>query len=886
MASKVVVDIPGIGPVEADNAATESTLRELVNIMKGGSGGKGGDNGSGPLAVANKNAAKSAQELSKTTAGGKSSLMGKMKMAAGGALMLGAKLIETANAAARMLGSISDLDNSVSGAASSIPLVGALFGEVAKASEKLVNSFQTASASGAGFGGSVTEMARGAATAGMTLQEYSGFIARSGDALRLLGGTVDGGARRFRDLGKQMRTSGMMSQLNTLGFTSEQVNEGMANYASILGRTGRLQGMTTQQLAQQSANYMKEIDKLAKATGQERATIEENQARLLADAQFQAKVQSMSVEAGDALRNTITGLPGPLQDVAKDLIGTGTATTDASEQFIATMPQSAALMQRFNQITEEGGTITESMQQQLQNTLREEGNVRRGQFRDQGRYNAEMADTYMAMVAAGNIQRDALVNAAEEQENQIAMTDGAVSSMEAMRRAINETSIEFTNILAGSGLMSSLMDAFGMFTGFLKAIVVPVFDILSLAVNVVVFALKPLGMLFEAFGNLWTTYVSPIFNQLGHMIGGLTSAMEPLVELIGLHLLKAFYFISDTIQDFVQPAFDFIGRIVSSVAEYFQNTWVPIFQNIGTWFQTTFIEPFQTITQYIGNTLSPYFELLGEVLSPVAEAFGIVKNALTDVYEAIVNFFDSFRTLDDVMTSLGLAMDTLKIGFRSTVADLADVIARLPFMGRNEQEELEAAENRRQIEADAIDLMARKAEHAARREENIQISRSEREEAQVQREAERAARNAQLDASIAQASNEMFEAIGFAGVEATERNIENQYEAAADAAREFSDPIALLGSELERQNSAILSADTAGRNSLTPPTTEAEQVAAAQAGSTTSPAAGAANPEEQVAQQIALNTASMDEMVGLQRAILRALQRNVAATEGLDSRVI
>ena len=885
MASKVVVDIPGIGPVEADNAATESTLRELVNALKGMGGGAGGGGTAGKAAAKTN---KSTQELGKAMTGGKGSLLGKMKMLGGGALALGAKLIETANVAAKMIGSISDLDNSVSGAASSIPLVGGMFAEVAKASEKLVNSFQTASGSGAGFGGSVTEMSRNAATAGMTLQEYSGFIAKSGEAMRLLGGTVDGGARRFKTLGKEMRQSGMMSQLNTLGFTSAQVNEGMANYATILGQTGRLQGMSTRDLAMRSANYMKEIDKLAKATGQERETIEQNQARLLADAQFQAKVQSMSVEAGDALRNTITGLPGPLQDVAKDLIGTGTATTDASEQFIATMPQSAALMQRFNTITENGGTITQEMQQQLQNTLREEGNVRRGQFRDQGRYNSEMAETYMAMVAAGNIQRDALVNATAEQENQIAVTDGMVASMEEMRRRVNETSIEFTNILGSTGMMESMMQAFGMFTGLIKAIVVPVFNILSTVINLVIFAMKPLFMIFEAFGNLWVTYVSPVFASLNRAIGALTAVMDPLADFIGGYLLKAFYFIADTISDFVRPAFEFIGRIVRSVADYFQENWVPIFQSIGNWFQTTFIEPFQAITEYIGNTLSPVFETLGDLLAPLGEVIGWVAGVFSDLYNSIVDFFDSFRTFDDVMTSMSLQVEAVKLGFRSLMLDLSDAITWIPGLGRSAEEEIEAAAERQRLQDDMVNFSQKYQEHQNRREENISISRSEREQADAERAAARAARDAELDASIQQSANEMFETIGFAGVEATERNIENQYEAAAEAAREFSDPIALLGSELENQNSAILNVDRTGRNSLTPPTTEAERQAAVEAATSSTPTSAntPGRQESEVAQALALNTASMEEMVAVQRATLRALQRNVAATEGLDSRVI
>ena len=38
----VKIDIPGIGEVTAQNAASESTLKELVALMKGQSAGSGG----------------------------------------------------------------------------------------------------------------------------------------------------------------------------------------------------------------------------------------------------------------------------------------------------------------------------------------------------------------------------------------------------------------------------------------------------------------------------------------------------------------------------------------------------------------------------------------------------------------------------------------------------------------------------------------------------------------------------------------------------------------------------------------------------------------------------------------------------------------------------
>ena len=55
--ASVFIDIPGVGNVEAKNAATESTLRELVNIMKGvqqntkNKSGPGGAGGSGIVII-------------------------------------------------------------------------------------------------------------------------------------------------------------------------------------------------------------------------------------------------------------------------------------------------------------------------------------------------------------------------------------------------------------------------------------------------------------------------------------------------------------------------------------------------------------------------------------------------------------------------------------------------------------------------------------------------------------------------------------------------------------------------------------------------------------------------------------------------------------------
>jgi hypothetical protein len=55
-----------------------------------------------------------------------------------------------------------------------------------------------------------------------------------------------------------------------MGFSVEEVNNGMADYIELQGRMGRLQGRSTAELADGSANYLRQIDLLARVTGKTR----------------------------------------------------------------------------------------------------------------------------------------------------------------------------------------------------------------------------------------------------------------------------------------------------------------------------------------------------------------------------------------------------------------------------------------------------------------------------------------------------------------------------------------------------------------------------------------------------------------------------------------
>ena len=663
----VMIDIPGVGQVEAQNAASEATLQAILKSLGGKAGGGGGGS------AANKAAAKSAGNLAKgnAAAASTSSKLGASLGKAFGAVakfggaVVGAagKMIDMSNAIAGAMAGYSNLDNNVTAAAAKIPLLGGTFQAAAAATEKLVNATQNASNSGATFGGSVFEMSNAASRAGMTINEYSSFVRKSGEAFRLLGGDVETGRKRFDDLSKDLRKSGFMRELNNMGFTTLQVNESMARYTTILGRTGKLQDMSTKQLSKASADYMKEIDLLAKATGQERSAIEDKQQQLLTDGQYNAKVSGMSAEAAASFTNTITGLKGGLQDIAKDIITTGSATTKESQLFASTMPHSAAMMMEFAKITEAGGTISLKQRNELNNTLAREGKQSKGRFRDVARFDAEMASHFNNLVEASNIPIDGLLNSSKEQAK---ATDGQMSAMEAMRRRINEISQTFTRLLASTGIMDTMMGAFETIAGFtekilfpifrmLSAVIMPVVDIISAVLNPVI---TVLGYGFTALANALDFVLSPL-RLLADGVGYVTGIFQPLADVVGIKLMGAFNSTKDWLEDTFAPPIEFVGRMADDVGKMIDQNLYPAIEAVSDFF----MGGFSTALNWVRDGLNWFGDAFEPVITPIADAFGWLGEKIDTIGQYFTDFFNSFRTLGDVFDAFKLAIADMRISF-------------------------------------------------------------------------------------------------------------------------------------------------------------------------------------------------------------------------------
>ena len=619
MAEKVEIDIPGIGLIEAKNAATEATLLEILKVMQGTQKaiqqqgkdkGKGGSSagGAGKADAANMAAFNKEQQsagksfsilgaaargvglafntVGKTAGiavGGFNRMAGGAAMAAGATVTFGQKALAAGESMTDLIERLANVGDSTTAAANAlrvIPGVGGVLanvlGAVAGQMEKSVASYQTAASVGATFNGSVQDMSRAASGAGMTLDQFANLIKSNAENLIYLGGTTESGAKAFAGLAKELQGSGAGAELQRLGFTTEQINGGMARYIGILGKTGALSGMTTSQIAAASGSYLKELDGLAKITGQTREEKQKEQDALMKDAQVRAAMAGMDAESQKQMMNYITSFPKEQQAAIKDMIATGNVTSEEAIKLQSMLPGVAEQTMQFGRTMQAGGKINaEQMNSARNNAIREaKDSVMRNKAR--GMYDKEAGEAYVGAANLASMEIDGLSKAMGEQSKATDKANLAENLTKAKQR-LAEFSNSFQMALANSGMLDTLMNVFQTLGNFVISVIVPVFKVFSDALNTVIpmvtaFLIPAFKMLGEfvnntimpafqvlgawvkdglmpIFTSLWGT-VSTVITSLTSLVGGVMGTVSVVEDIFE----PALYAISDFIEDNLAPA--------------------------------------------------------------------------------------------------------------------------------------------------------------------------------------------------------------------------------------------------------------------------------------------------------------------------------------------
>lgn len=469
----VFIDIPGIGNVEAKNAATESTLREILKAMQGvqkntgsgtsagtTSGGTQSSGGTGALSQAAGNVGKSFGKLSSI-----------ISSIGGGFNLLNSALTGT-------ISKFADVGDDISAASKTIPILGGLFGTVADASKKVNNAFLEASTSGATFGGSVNTLARSASAAGMTMDKFASLVAKNGQGMLGFGSSTEAGAMRFAQVSKALRTSS--NDLYALGYSTDQINEGLASYGALLRQQGLQGKQSNSELVAGAKRYMVELDAMAKITGEERSAKEAEMKKLTQDAQFQAAMAGKDEAVRMSFMKTVGSLPAPLQGFVKDFLATGTLTSEETQRIGAMMGGDVMNeLQSMRNKMQSGTALTAAEQDRLAAIMKAAGEKQLKANSAALAASRDMDGATNAMVAATQLQIGAHKDAAKAQATATKDGDGFNKKMQEMQQTLAQYSNAFTMVLANSGVLDSMMTIFTTLADLVMTFVVPAFNIFT-----------------------------------------------------------------------------------------------------------------------------------------------------------------------------------------------------------------------------------------------------------------------------------------------------------------------------------------------------------------------------------------------------------------------
>ena len=818
-----VSGVIGDQSVELNNAATESTLKQLLAAMTAMAKASGKDQKfeqelekelkrlakeAAKNADAHKKAVedskklakeeqekldrlkkekKAAEELAKKVENekkAKENLKAAADNAAAKIADVGKELVGLMTGASKLIGTLGGLDDSISkanAALGSIPLVGGflstMLGPAADAAEKVYGQFTKLASVGATFGGSFNDMINAATGAGLTIDQFNGIVSKNAQGLAMFGGTTEEGAKRLANLGKEIKNSGMGNELLKMGFTTEQVNDGMASYIATMTRTGALQGMSTKQIAAASGNYLKELDMLAKVTGTSREEKQKEMDELARDAQLNAAIGSLSREEQEKVRQQIALLPKAHQAAVKDMIATGNISTDAAIKFNAMMPQAAAKYMQMGRTLEAGGKITESAMKGTYDSYIDEAKVAKDRNKNLVRFNRDFDNEFAGIVEASNRQKGAFDKARGEQEN---VTKNAESSAEALgkfKQQVAAQGNQFTNALQDSfiksGAMEALQKAFTALSKFAMDYVVPALQMMFKGISVIVdFFTGPMMTTITgfvlAFAPLAAAIAVAVVAVKGLMAasalvgGGLTAAasavmafawpvtlavgavvalyaamkyfnvdLTQVANFLGDTFMDSFRAVSDFMEDIFQPAFDVISDVINDIV-------MPAFSALGSFIADTVLATFTAIR----NSIKPVAEYLSEKLGPAFQAIGNVIGKITtfysDMYNKALHFMRGFDSLGSVTNYLGEIFKEFSLFIKGMSMSLREKLSWLPGITAPSAEEKEALERERG------ELAEEKRQSAIAREQVAQRRDAEAAKKQEQRDKERSDRDKKI----------------------------------------------------------------------------------------------------------------------------------------------
>jgi hypothetical protein len=243
---------------------------------------------------------------------------------------------------------VGDFGIAIGGLAKGVGYVIKAFGALTQAAfeqnDQLMRAYEGLSSIGSVTEGGLEELQAQLNSVGLATSEYEKFInvlKPVTGSLTAFKGSVTGGKDALVDImaGFVGPDNELERSLRRIGYTTTDIQEGVADYVQMQTRLGRAQGKTTSELIAQSNKYLIEMKGLQELTGMTRDEQQKARDDLLSDARFSMHLSSLNKTEAENLNQAMIlyqKVMGP--EAAKGLkdriVNFGDITTEAAGQSV------------------------------------------------------------------------------------------------------------------------------------------------------------------------------------------------------------------------------------------------------------------------------------------------------------------------------------------------------------------------------------------------------------------------------------------------------------------------------------------------------------------------------------------------------------------------
>ena len=357
MASKVEILGGQLDGSTLDNAASESTLKELVEAIKkleattkasAGKSSGGSSNKSTSPDIDTKDANAALDALSKGLGKGAAAATSGLGKLSGAALRAAGAV---ASSLSQMGALVSTGNNNLSQFVGALNVLPGPLGKFASAIATGINALEEMqetqrelSKTGASFNNSMMEMRITAARSGLNLAEFASVLKENAQSIGGLGDTITDGAKKLAEVGNAVGSSGLDESFMKLGMSATDARKAAMKFSTELVKGDRVRSASATELAGASLDYEKDLDLLAKQTGKTKDQLRAfSEGMIKGGGAMTFAFAKMSPQMQAAMKGIMDGVGATMGQGAQDAMadvfsGAAAPSSEASAMFQSQMP--------------------------------------------------------------------------------------------------------------------------------------------------------------------------------------------------------------------------------------------------------------------------------------------------------------------------------------------------------------------------------------------------------------------------------------------------------------------------------------------------------------------------------------------------------------------